>query len=513
MASNKWLRWLRKLFSIPIRRDVGRPQTLGPFSNARDFIIEQAHFTVAGSPVKQTETLEEKQVMEKLAAHGTPGAVLDAAEREYAPRCNVNTRQTLRREILGWARAVGAGTEGQRILWLFGSAAVGKSAVAQTVAEELKAQGLLGGVYFFSRPNNRSDPNTVIPTLVYQLALFLPEYRRLVTQRLIQDPLILQRSRSSQFEELIAGPALLLNSKQYLIFVLDGLDECADRDAQIKFVEMASRHVQMHGCGLKFGWIICSRPEPDIRVAFSREDCKPVCLYKELGVDDEEARTDTWRILEKGFADIRAQFPDQVKQDWPGDLNLRIIADRASGHLGFVSFLLRFVGDKHYANPSARFNACLVFLDQSAGQKNLNPLHALDLLYSQILSDVPAETLPTTQRILSIFSLYGGTRLTRTALTFASFLDIDQPTFYSSLRRLHSVLVIPSAAKANDKPIQIYHASFTDYLKSSSRSKAFALDEGTIHLDLACQSLKWLQYARTGDVQQSKGPLGYKFMY
>ncbi|KAJ3552746.1 hypothetical protein NP233_g12805 [Leucocoprinus birnbaumii] len=492
------------------------PSISGIFNNAHGFIIERPSFNL-GIPVEEWRAQEDRRaeilfserrriieelrqdgeakeaslVLERLAAHGMPGAMLDAKEREFAPRCNEDTRLTLRGEIMRWGLA---SAKAQGLLWLSGPAAVGKSAVAQTVAEELKAQDLLGAVYFFSKPNSRSDPDTVIPTIVYQLALVLPEYRRLVTRRLIEDPIILDRTRRSQFEELISGPCTFLSSGKRLVIILDGLDECASREAQCEFVKLISNHVRTYGGGLRLSWMICSRPEPDLKVAFSTEGCQAVCIHKQLDIDNSEAQRDARRILKKGFAEIREQYPDQVGQNWPNDYDTQVLADRASGHLGFVSFLLRFIGDTYYANPSGQLDICVRFLKHINSQQKLNPLHALDLLCSRILSDIPLDKLPTARRILGISIFYGSTSLT--AVLQANFLEIDRPSFYSSLQRLHSVLLVPPVPEAAEKSIHIYHASFSDYLKDPSRSQGFALDEGSVHLDVAVQGLRWLRYGR-----------------
>lgn len=79
---------------------------------------------------------------------------------------------------------------------------VGKSAIAQTIAEQCKANGCLGASFFFSRLNHRNDPLRVVPTLAYQFAIQLPDYKRLVTQRLADDPSILEKTLRIQFRSL-----------------------------------------------------------------------------------------------------------------------------------------------------------------------------------------------------------------------------------------------------------------------------------------------------------------------
>ncbi|KAF5346544.1 hypothetical protein D9756_010035 [Leucocoprinus leucothites] len=466
----------------------------GSFANAHDIKIGTAYmidYNRTGSDEGHTEDKKlTESVLVKLAAKGMPSAMLESKERAYAPRCNEDTHQTLRDEIAHWVQ-----DDAERpVLWLWGPAAVGKSAVAQTVAEDLKKEGLLGAVFFFSRPNNRSNPDVVIPTLVYQLAQLLPEYRRTIVQCITADPLILDKSRRVQFKELIIKPFLATTfHHQPLLIVLDGLDECNDRKAQCEFVEMISLHVwNERNLGLR--WMICSRPEPDLKAVFSSRDSKAICRQQRLVIDDEEARNDVLSILWKGFEEIRERYPDQLAKDWPVESQVRFIADRASGHHGFASFILRFIGDRDYDDPSGRLEVCLRFLN-CAGGENANPLRALDLLYTQILSDVPIDILPTTQRILGLIAFYGARLMTNIAL--ANFLGLDQASFYRALRHLHSVVFVPPAEYAHSSSIQVYHKSFIDYLKDPTRSGKFVLDERVLPcLDVALSSLKWLSYAR-----------------
>lgn len=471
----------------------------GSFAYAQGINIGTAYMNEFGWTLDERYAEEERRLraLEKLAAKGLHSAMLDSRDRGYVPRCNENTRQTIRRRIIRWGWRHG---EIRRLLWLSGPAGVGKSAVAQTVAEEFKGKGLLGGVFFFSRPNNRSDPDVVIPTLVYQLAMRIPEYRHIITDKITQDPIILDRNRRTQFQEFIIDPFLTLMTQhptvvqQPLLIVLDGLDECINREAQCEFVEMISHHVrEQQNTGLR--WMICSRPEPSLKVSFSTEDCKAICLQEKLDVDDSEAQDDALRILRKGFADIRDQYPDQLTQGWPTEDQINLIASRASGHLGFVSFILRFIGDKNYDDPYGQLEICLRFLKLTSGHGDLNPLYALDLLYTQVLSDIPASIFPTTLRILGLFVFYNAGQLS--AVAHANFLGLDQATFYRALHRLHSVVLVPPVDEAHRRPIQIYHASFTDYLKDPARCGKFALDRSVVpYLDVAVSGLKWLGYAR-----------------
>ncbi|KAJ3574139.1 hypothetical protein NP233_g1970 [Leucocoprinus birnbaumii] len=467
------------------------------------------NFTIGTAIMNDHGQLEEEKILEKglnmLLAKAMPDAMLHSEARSYPPRCNEDTRKTMRDGLLEWGLRDRAA---QALLWLSGPAAVGKSAVAQTVAEAMKEEGRLGGVFFFSRPNNRSNPNVVIPTLVYQLILILPPYKLIIAQRLHEDPTILSQDRRSQFREfftipfitaLAVRPLTRLNaelldllSRQPLLLVLDGLDECNDHNAQCELIQLIGRYVIEDGDS-RLRWMVCSRPESHLKVVFSSSGLAGAVLRKKLQVDNKEAQADALRIIQKGFSDIRNRYPDHVDAGWPQESQVRFIAEQASGHLGFASFIIRFIGDEKYDDPSGQLDVCIDFL-QRMGSSGFgpNPLHALDLLYSRILSDVQKNLLHYTDSILGMLVLYGQEKLS--ALTLANFLGLKKATFYGSLQRLHSVLMIPNPNEAHDNSIKVYHASFFDFLKDSARSGEFAVDEASIHFDIASSSFEWLRY-------------------
>lgn len=222
-------------------------------------------------------------------------------------------------------------------------------------------------------------------------------------------------------------------------------------------------------------------------------------MFRHIEIEGDEARQDADHLLEDGFDKIRKKYRDQLTSSWPPGGDKRKIMDAAKGHLGFVSFLLRFIMDENYDDPSGQLKTCLKFLKglgdvQATGP--LHPLHALDLLYSQILSEVPALDILIARRIIGLSIMYADK--SPTTLTLANFLDLDQPTFYRSLLRLHSVLNIPSASEAHNQPIRMYHASFADFLKDPNRSGSFVMNEGAVHNDVANQSLPWLYGVDSG---------------
>ncbi|KAJ3565574.1 hypothetical protein NP233_g7551 [Leucocoprinus birnbaumii] len=458
---------------------TGTGPSAGLFPNARDFRIE----TMNAYEITQNSPFDNSTVLRYLSDRVkkcVPGAMLDSAEREYPPRCDPDTRRRLRNRIVTWVTEENPNRD-WRVLWISGPAGVGKSAVAQTIAEEFRALRRLGAAFFFSRPNHLDDPNTLIPTLVYQLAVNHAQYKQILIERLTEDPLILDKNRRAQFKELIIEPFHILTT-QYpdtvrdpLLIVIDGLDECCDRAAQRELVGLIGRHGSSK---LPLLWMICSRSESHLKTVFSDPDHPIECDRESLDIGDREAQSDSWRILRRGFAEIRKIYADQLEPEWPRYIDLEIIATIASGHLGFVSFVLRFIEDEQYSDPAGQLRVCVRFLKRLPESHGpVNPLHALDLLYYQILSSIAERDLSTAMRIVGMLILYP-TQSDLPAQNHANFLELDQATFYRSLQNLHSVLDIPPSSKAFSEPIRIYHASFSDFLTN-----------------VAMKSLRWQKHA------------------
>ncbi|KAF9443540.1 hypothetical protein P691DRAFT_737760 [Macrolepiota fuliginosa MF-IS2] len=472
--------------SVPIG-----PTAHGALTNAHHFTI--GHLT----PIEHLEVFSNtypEPVIKYLLERGKPAAIHDSSARAYPPLCHPDTRKTLRGRVVRW----GMGDGDERMLWVLGSAAVGKSAVAQTVAEEFKRAGRLGASFFFSRPNHLDDPDWVIPTIVYQLATQNREYKRIITQCLVDDILILDKNRSTQFRELIIEPFRILMTqyphtiREPLLIILDGLDECNDKEAQCEFIDLISTHSRQ----VPLRWMICSRPDWLLMTVLSNPDFMVTCRREELKICDDEAQRDVQRLLEVEFDTIRQKYRDRLPVDWPPEYQQRQIASIASGHLGFASFILRFIGDRECDDPDGQLKVCMMFLKGGHTIGPISPLRALDDLYCQVLSGVPVNILSTTMRILGLVVIDRHV-IDRHGLDSADdqarFLGLDQVTFRRALQNLHSVVYVPSIEESNTTPLHIYHASFSDFLNDVRRSGEFHLNREAAKYDFALQCLHWIE--------------------
>jgi pantothenate kinase-related protein Tda10 len=88
-----------------------------------------------------------------------------------------HTRVVVIGDIMQWVDEPHIGAD-DLILWLFGAAGAGKSAIAKRIAEIASQKGLLIATFFLSRtPLTRSNKDRLVATLAYQLALSIPNTR------------------------------------------------------------------------------------------------------------------------------------------------------------------------------------------------------------------------------------------------------------------------------------------------------------------------------------------------
>ncbi len=415
--------------------------------------------------------LEHHPVLERIAQYANLDASVDSSARFPPPLCHPGTRLGVGDRLFKWL------TDPQRdhtMIWLYGPAGTGKSAVAQTFAERCADIGRLGASFFFSRPNDRNDPDTVIPSLVYHLAVCNPHYKSLVAVQLANDPeLLRKKTRRTQFKKLIVEPLSQLQAQiqEPLLVVLDGLDECRGEETQREFIEVISEVVRLKE-NFPLVWLICSRPEPHLKSIFSRADFSVKCGREEL-VIDAESIADVDFYLRDGLAGIKNHFSDVTSRTWPPEQQITELSLKASGHFGFASTALRYIGDPAHAAPTSRLDDLLSFLQGVKGRTS-NPLEALDALYAAILRDVSENLLPTIKQFMGYLTFVSAFPLD-SIQGLCNFLHVDQATFYTAFRKLHSVVDVPSPEAAFQTLLRVYHASFVDYLSNPSRSGTFAI--------------------------------------
>jgi hypothetical protein len=448
-----------------------------------------------GNPIRYA--LKPREGMAILHRAIAGDAFHDSAERFPQPRCHPETRTKLLDVLWNWACGIqpprnwtwensddeysditsvseNSDEKHERklnssILWLYGPAGSGKSAVAQSLCQKLQEEGRLGGSFFFKRGHpSRGNAKKLFPTIAYQLALLLPELRESISQIIKNDPAIVDRSLSNQLQELIIRPCRYIS--QPICIIIDGLDECDGQDLQQEVLRSIGNEIP-----LSVRFFIASRPESHIRETFAGPSLDG--FHRPLNI--EQSFRDVRRYLLDEFLRIRGehQTMSTVSSPWPRREVVEALVEKSSGYFIYVSTVIKFIDDKQF-RPVDRLDIVLGLKSTTSG----SPFDALDQLYHQILCGVPMDFHSQLLGILAV--IRAGFILWISQIE--QLLELEMGDIRLILRGLHSIIRIPE----HDGNLWVHHASFLDFLDDPSRSGPFCVSSSQCRTNLACKILK-----------------------
>ncbi|KAJ6450697.1 hypothetical protein C8R47DRAFT_1230167 [Mycena vitilis] len=381
----------------------------------------------------------------------------DAAERYPQPRCHPETRTEMLEDLYKWSNF------GSNILWLHGPAGAGKSAIAQSFCQCLAAEGRLGASFFFKRGHNSRGLGTkLFPTIAYQLALHLPDFKWVISDIVADDPSIIGRSLGTQLQRLITEPCKLNIWTRTLVIVIDGLDECEGEHLQQEILFSLGRAI--YESGLPFRFMIASRPEPHIQGIFQSALSKIHCP---LNINQSFEAVQTYLVNEfRRIHQDHWQTMATVDEPWPSYNLIKELADKSSGYFIYAATVVRFIDDRDF-RPTERLD--MIMGIRTAAQSEA-PFAPLDGLYIQILSAVPSSKHAQLLDILAVIAA----KFNLSGHHIEQLLELQPGDAHLILRHLHSVLNIPSDT---GQQITVHHASFLDLLDDPTRSQAFHIGE------------------------------------
>jgi hypothetical protein len=424
-----------------------------------------------------------------LEKYVVPGAFHNSAERYDPPKCHPHTREAVLRRILLW---VNDPANEAQIMWMFGPAGAGKSAIAQSIADMCFQQGKLAASFFFSRDaSGRNNETRFISTLVYQLVLAIPEIQDAVNKALQDDGLLFSRSLLVQAQSLITKPLndLLLTSSSEnsskssrpRLIIVDGLDECGQPKNQRYILDVLSTVTKELTYPLFF--FVASRPEQVIRDSFSK---KSMCsITTRLALDDTyKPYRDIERFLRSQFHKIIMSHPSgaDIPSGWPSDEDITRLVRKSSGQFIYASTVIKFMESTCHL-PQERLEVVFGLVTPEIA----TPFAELDTLYNQILS-----TIIQIDKALDIFMvLISLSQLPHRPHILDHLFSYQAGRTRAILSDLHSILYVPPKEDRNGR-IRILHASLSDFLLDPNRSGRFFIDLAKSHTAIARKILEVL---------------------
>ncbi|KDR84697.1 hypothetical protein GALMADRAFT_55013, partial [Galerina marginata CBS 339.88] len=407
---------------------------------------------------------------EQLIQAASPSAFHNSGDRFDPPKCHPKTRLKALEKISNWVN----GTEHQNesVMWVNGGAGVGKSAIAQTVAERLAEEKRLVASFFFSRMDpTRNNANSLVPTLSYHALLHIPHLKAPIVHAVASNPLVFKLSIDAQFSVLLTQPVRDLADSGYFQFtdsprvvIIDGLDECSNPSAQVSILNAISNAFRMDHFPLLF--LIASRPEHHLSTVFNSKSFNG--LLARLTLDESFfPQYDIRFFLEDKFAELKENHPfrDHLPASWPDPGQIQSLVDKSSGQFIYASIAI-----KHISSTRDRPNHRL---DRILGLRpplNENPFLELDCLYTYIFSSLGSDFV---DQVLDILAFQHPLLISGdwTLVEIEMFLSLEAGSVEMALCDLAAIISIEKGFRG--LRVKTLHASLSDYLQDESRSVAF----------------------------------------
>ena len=444
-----------------------------------------------------------------LGENAAIGAIYNSLERQQldAPKCHPKTCTAVINRIIDWLK--GDIDYEALLLWLYGAAGAGKSAIAHSVAEICEKHGwLLATFFFWKTAVERSNITRFVATIAYQISRAIPASRSHIEAAVDADPMIFYQSIDTQLAKLIIEPLRRLHSTGFdfkdtpFVIIVDGLDECQGTDIQSGLVK--SLVAEFRDSPLRIRILIASRPEVYLQSTFKPSSLKP--HLSRLALSDEYSpEEDIYRFLEHSFDKIRCEHPlaSYIPSPWPSANILRELTQKSSGQFIFASTTVKYIGGDPHQLPHRRLDV-IRRLQPPKGEKDM-PYAELNSLYHHVLSnidDIEAVKLVLGTLIIVNPELNDYDEMDTTC-KMDNWLQWKPGESEACLSQLASII----ECDANGK-ISVLHASLSDFLLDPFRSQQFYLCRESVLGDSAALGLCHMRQKDYDEEGVSLLPLG-----
>ncbi|KAF9564015.1 hypothetical protein CPC08DRAFT_760405 [Agrocybe pediades] len=391
-------------------------------------------------------------------------ALHDSGASFDKPKCHPRTRVKILEDIMRWILGEKAG---KQIMWLYGAAGCGKSAIAQSIVESCIERGVLLASFFFNKSDStRNHAGPLVATLAYQLYCCFPEteVQTEILSAIKKDSLIFKKTLQQQIAALIIQP-LRTSSQRFSLPI-----QKAILTALADSVRLANFRIPI---------FVASRPEHDIKLSFSSKYLKDTHTSLSLDLEDGgDADSDIRLYLFDRFAEIKDDFDNRTTgrklvQDWPGHQVIETLVRKASGQFIYAAIVIRYVESTRH-RPDHRLDIVLNLRPVNGD----HPFAELDSLYTMIL-----ESALNTEKVLHVLTLYSMHIPRMSFSVIEKLLSYDEgevETLFCDLGALVQIDKPRSPSYDSEHSptyLRILHAPFFEYLLDAARSKQFHIDK------------------------------------
>ncbi|QRW00940.1 hypothetical protein RhiJN_28958 [Ceratobasidium sp. AG-Ba] len=393
--------------------------------------------------------------------------------------CTPNTRIEVLKDLKKWAND----SSSEKIYWLNGMAGTGKTTIAYSFCEELKAMERLAASFYCSRqvPTCR-NVNQIVPTISYQLALFSRPFRHAVSG-VLQTLDIHNQLLPDQFESLVAQPLRAIHHTLPfdLVIVIDALDECEDSEGVGQILEVLLSHTDT----LPVKVLVASRPDAKIldrlRSEAGGRASKELRLHE---LDSSVVHSDITLYLSSKLKTYKAVTQDDVE----------LLAKKSGILFIYAATIVRYIEGGGNSRGPKRLKDILA--SHRNGTSVTSGEDEIDRLYTTILESAINDPGLTQEDQMQTKLILWTVICAQEPLSIdvlAALLNLDGETIVGpSLRSLSSVL----QTSETDRVVTTLHASFPDYLLNPTRSGNFYCDSEHTHGQMLEHSFRQIASTR-----------------
>jgi hypothetical protein len=413
--------------------------------------------------------------------------------------CHEATRDRILLQVNEWLTNP---SESERCWWITGQPGVGKSAIAITVADCLRAKhsisanataedgyvtkATLYGQFFVNHTlSDTADPRNIFPTIALDLAAASPVAAVLIHDALKINPTLADKLSMEQVDALYIKPlsAIAKHDPGVIVSLFDGIDELSNTDeaSLSSFTSILSSVTARLPPNVKL--LVFSRPESHI---IKRVNQFTDSIHRS-DLLTEESREDVRRFLQAELSRI-AELYDL--SNWPSAEHIDHLCEFAAGHLGWAALAVRWIGREVGRKGESQYIRQFVFEEVKAVRKgNLYDLYAF-ILARVVPDDADEEEKLGCQRVLGTLAILQDPQ---PIATITSLLPSGEMYNVLHLFRRISSIIVNGLEAVDFQTIPRPHKSFFDWICSNHAEPRFRIDVKTRHKDLSMRCLEILK--------------------
>ena len=384
--------------------------------------------------------------------HRFAWGALDYMQSEGAG-CMLGTRLGVLSMFMDWVKY-----DPRHVFWLTGLAGMGKTSIAITLCRRIRDAHdlLLGGAFFCSRTsdlNKFTDARCILPTLAESFAEHSSKFAAALAAELEVDSLASFQPISIQIATLLQRPLSSFGSSSCpIVFLIDGLDECSDKNE----VQNLLQAISAFTCEATVKFIITSRPETHIITSpISNSDRNEIV---QLHTIDMQEITEDIRLY---FTETFSRYWQQLDKAWYTESDVDKLVNRANGLFSFASAVATYILDVEDVERSM----LRLRIATSTPKDSKVATEMLDYMYESVVSratdsaKIDPGDLATAQQVLACILV---ARVPLSIATLAELLERAATDIRELLLYFSAVVYLPD--NADDPGLRTIHESFDDYM-------------------------------------------------